>query len=60
MPEYQQMFKKYRQAIVAGALEKNSMLYLTTDNLHPNDIGHHMIGTVIARFISREMKVNLR
>ena len=49
---YREMFKFYEKGLAPGALEKYPMLYITTDGLHPNDIGHHIISQNIAPALS--------
>ncbi len=48
---YKSMLERYEPFMNPGMLEKWPLHYLTTDNLHPNDLGHHLIATELTKTI---------
>lgn len=52
-PEYPEMFKYYAKSIVPGALEKYPMLWVTTEGLHPNNVGYRIIAESLAAALAR-------
>jgi hypothetical protein len=52
-PEYAEMFQQhYAPYLKPGTLEKQPMFFYTTDNLHPNVVGGHVIVRAMADFIN--------
>lgn len=55
-PSFEADFAFYKKGIRKEALEKFPMLFLTTDNLHPNNIGQRIIARALADVIAAKSR----